>query len=168
MTNLTSFSHGILATKLHIILDTDWKLSYFAPNQDEGHDVQFVSVFLENIANAGIGHDYNSLDVNGGLQWTFGIGGIDFPTVYWQIAPPPTDAATWVHVTIDVLFDPGGNGHAYLKLNNQDVVHMDNIVSGGPTLTGQHTISGVVMAWANNGTTPELQATYDNIVMRVE
>jgi hypothetical protein len=161
--NLVSLSRGLLATKLHITFETDWKLSYFH-DHDAAHTLQFVSVFLENIANVSVAHDYNGVDPP---QWYMSLAVIGLPGRLFPIAPPPTDEATWTKVRLDVLFDHAGGGHAYLYFNDVEWMRQDDLVTA-PATSGPQTLAAVANVWCLNGTTPEIQVTHDNLVVHVE
>jgi hypothetical protein len=163
MRNIVSFSHGLLATKLHATYETDWKLSYFN-DRVAGHDLQFASVFLENVANVALVHDYNGVDPP---HWYLSVAVVDLPGQTFPIAPPPTDAATWTRLRFDVLFDHAGGGHAYLYFDDVEWAHEDGLVTA-PATSGPQTISAVANVWCLNGVTPEVQVNHDNIVFHVE
>jgi hypothetical protein len=162
MRNLVSLSRGLLATRLHITFETDWKLSYFR-DHDAPHTLQFVSVFLENIANVSVAHDYGGVD----SQWYMAIAVLGLSNRLIPIAPPPTDEATWTRVRLDVLFDHAGRGHAYLYFNDVEWARQDNIVTA-PATTGPQTLAALANVWCLNGTTPEVQVAHDNLVVHVE
>lgn len=163
MRNLVSFSHGLLSTRFHITYETDWKLSYFR-DHDAPHTIQFLSVFLENVANVALSHNYSGVD----SQWLLTIAAIGQPEQLFPIAPPPTDEATWVNVRFDVTFDHDGHGHAYLSFNGVEWLHLDNLVNAPELPAGPHTLSALANVWCLNGTTPDVYVAHDNLVVHVE
>ena len=163
MRNILSFSRGLLATRLHAIYETDWKLSYFN-DRDAAHTVQFASVFLENIANVALVHSYDGVNPPG---WFLSVAVVGLPGQLFPIAPPPSDAATWTRLRFDVQFDHAGAGHAYLSFDDVEWAHEDGLVTA-PSTSGPQTIAAVASVWCLAGVTPAIQVTQDNLVFHVE
>ncbi|MBA3457351.1 MAG: hypothetical protein H0T42_29995 [Deltaproteobacteria bacterium] len=160
--NHVSFSRGLLATNLHIVYETDWKLSYYDETTN-AHTIQFTGVFLANIANVSLGYAFNGT----AGDWFIAKSVLGMGTTIYPIARPPTDASTWMHIRFDVLFDQAGAGHIYVAFNGAEVVHEDNLVTA-PATTGPQTVAAMANIWTHQGTTPFAQVTHDNLVFRVD
>lgn len=160
--NLVSLSRGLLAHKLHIVFEADWKLSYFR-DHDAPHALQFVSVFLENIANVSLSHTSDAME----SQWGLSVAVVGLPGRFFPIAPPPTSEVTWTRVKLDVTFDHDGHGHAYLFFDNDEWVHQDDLVTA-PLTSGPQTLAAVANVWCLDGTTPDVHVAHDNLIVHIE
>lgn len=159
--HIAALSRGLIGANQHVVLDFDWKLAYFDPTATP-HTIQLFSAFLANISNCGFGHAYDGSTDNFYLS---------VPTngtfVIHIVPPPPTNAGKWTHVRLDVRFDSAGQGHAYLAFDGTEVVHVDNITTAPPTDSPTSiTANALSITW--QGTNPDLQQFYDNLIFTVD
>ena len=162
--NLATFRSGLLATNLHVVMELDWKLSFYS-EMESGHTVQFASVFMNNSANAGIGYTWDGLASTG--SWFVGRSAVDAGGALYPISRPPTSETRWTRVRFDVTFSNTGDGHLYVSFDGTEVVHEDNLTNA-PATTGPQTMVASPIVWTLQGTTPQTDVFYDNVWFEVD
>lgn len=161
LSNFATFRRGLLSSNLHIVMELDWKLSYYLEMQS-AHTIELATVFLTNVANAGIGYTWDGVASTG--TWFVASG---FDGGFYPMPRPPTSEITWTHVRFDVTFSAVGNGHVYVAFDGNEVVHQDNLTNA-PATSGPQSLLAAPVAWAQQGTTPAVDVFYDNVLFEVD